>query len=149
MKTKRTIIITAALIAAIGVAVLALRGRSTAAVPADGTSAVKKVVKKKPSKETSVPARTKKTEASPVKAAKLEPARPESGGTVAGGNDGEPPKADDIDAGKNAKDDNPFPRYLDMFRNDPAALRRVGTDLVGFQGVIFCVSDMYEFQLIL
>ena len=115
---------TAALIAiaAIGVAVFALRGRSTAAVSADGISAVKKVVKKKPSKKTSVPARAKKAEASPVKAAKPEPMRPESGGTVAGGNDGETPKAEGVEAGKKAKDDNPFPRYLDMFRNDPAAL---------------------------
>ena len=95
MKTKRTLIMTATLIAiaAIGVAVLALRGRSTAAVPADGTSAVKKVVKKKPSKKTSVPARAKKTEASSVKAAKPEPVRPEGGGAVGGGNDGETPKS--------------------------------------------------------
>ena len=38
-------------IAATGISALALRGRSTAAVPADGTSAVKKVVKKKPSQK--------------------------------------------------------------------------------------------------
>ena len=32
------------------------------------------------------------------------------------------PKEVDIDAGKKADDDNPFPRYLDMFKNDPAGL---------------------------
>ena len=127
MKQMKPIVLCTAVIAlisivAIGVAVLALRGRSTAAVPADGTSAVKKVVKKKPIEKSSVPARAKKTEASSVKAAKPEPVRPEGGGTVAGGNDVETPKAEGIEAGKKAKDDNPFPRYLDMFRNDPAAL---------------------------
>ena len=127
MKQMKPIVLCTAVIAlisiaAIGVAVLALRGRSTAAVPSDGISAVKKVVKKKPIEKSSVPARAKKTEASSVKAAKPEPVRPEGGGTVAGGNDGETPKAENMEAGKKAKDDNPFPRYLDMFRNDPAAL---------------------------
>ena len=41
---------------------------------------------------------------------------------AAGENAVEPPKAEDMDAEKKAKDDNPFPRYLDMFRNDPVAL---------------------------
>jgi hypothetical protein len=46
-------------VAAIGIAVLALQGRSTAAVPANETAAEKQVVKKKPIKKTSVPARAK------------------------------------------------------------------------------------------
>ena len=109
-------------IAAIGTVILALRGRSASAVPAGEISAEKKVARKTPVRKTTVPARAKKIEASPVKAAKPEPARPEGGGTVAGGNGGEPPKAEGVEAGKNEKGDNPFPRYLDMFRNDPAAL---------------------------
>ena len=124
MKTKRTVITVAAIIAiaAVGIAVLALRGRSTAAVPADGTSVERKVVKKKHPKKSSAPARAKAVEALPVKTAKSEPVRPEGGGTVAGGDAAEPPKAEGVDAEKKAKGDNPFPRYLDMFRNDPAAL---------------------------
>ena len=122
MKTKHTVITVAAIIAiaAIGIAAFALRGRSTAAVPADGTSVEKKVVKKKHLKKSSVPARAKTVEASPVKAAK--PMRSEDGRTVAGGNDGVTPKAESMDAENGAKSDNPFPRYLEMFRNDPAAL---------------------------
>ena len=124
MKTKRTVITVAAIIAiaAVGIAVLALRGRSTAAVPADGTAVERKVVKKKHPKKSSAPARAKAVEALPVKTAKSEPVRPEGGGTVAGGDAAEPPKAEGVDAEKKAKGDNPFPRYLDMFRNDPAAL---------------------------
>ena len=44
-------------IAAIGTADFAMQGRSTAAFPVGETSAVKKVVKKKPIKKSSVPAR--------------------------------------------------------------------------------------------
>ena len=49
MKGSRAIIAAAAIIAiaAIGIAVFALRARSTAAVPADETSVTNKVVKKK------------------------------------------------------------------------------------------------------
>jgi len=122
MKMKNTIVIAAAIIAiaAIGIAAFALRGRSTAAVSADGTFVEKKVVKKKPIKKVSAPARAKTVEALPVRAAK--PMRSEDGRTVAGGNDGETPKAESMDAENGAKSDNPFPRYLEMFRNDPAAL---------------------------
>ena len=124
MKTNRTIITTAVLIAiaAIGVAALVLREPSTVAVPKDETSAKKKVVNKKHLKKPSVPARAKPAEASPVKAAKSEPIRPEDGGTAVGERAAEQPKAEDMDAEKKSKEDNPFPRYLDMFRNNPAAL---------------------------
>ena len=87
MKTKQTqtksaIIVAAAIVAvvAIGAAILVLRGRSTAAVPADE----KKVVKKKPIKKVSVPTRAKPTEGSPAKAAKSEPMRPKDAGTAVG-----------------------------------------------------------------
>ena len=122
MKTKQTIIMTTALIAiaAIGIAVLVLRGRGTATVSADETSVANKTAKKIPNKSPSIPARAKQAEAMPVKAAK--PPRPDGTGTAVGENAGETPKAEGEDAGKKAKDDNPFPRYLDMFRNDPAAL---------------------------
>ena len=122
MKTKQPIITTAAIIAlvAIGATVLVLLDPSTAAVPADETVVVKKVVPKKPAKKASVTARVKPVAAPLKKAAK--PPRPESVGTVVRENAVEPPKAEDKDAEKKAKDDNPFPRYLDMFRNDPAAL---------------------------
>ena len=109
-------------IAAIGIAVFVLREPGTAAVPVDETSAVKKVVKKKPIKKVSVPAHAKPAEASPAKAAKPEPVRPEGDRVAVGENAVEPPKAEDMDAEKKAKEDNPFPRYLDMFRNNPAAL---------------------------
>ena len=123
MKTNRTLIMTVALIAlaAIGIAALVLRGRGTATVPADETPVANKTAKKIPTvKSTSVSARAKQAEAMPVKAAK--PPRPDGTGTAVGENAGETPKAEGEDAGKKAKDDNPFPRYLDMFRNDPAAL---------------------------
>ena len=122
MKTRQAIITTAAIIAlaAIGASVLVLREPGTAAVPTDETSAVKKVTPKNPVKKTSVSARAKPVAASPAKAAK--PPRPEEDvGTAVRENAVEPPKADGVDAEKKAKDDNPFPRYLDMFRNDPAA----------------------------
>jgi len=123
MKTKQAIIPTAAIIviAVIGAIVLVLREPGTATVPTDETSAVKKVTPKKPVKKTSVKARVKPAETLPAKAAK--PPRPkEDVGTAVRENVVEPPKAEDKDAEKKAKDDNPFPRYLDMFRNDPAAL---------------------------
>ena len=124
MKTKQTIITAAVLIAiaAIGFAVLVSRGRGSTAVPADETSFEKKVVKKKPVKKASVPARAKPAKASPAKATKPKPARQEGIGTAVAENAVETPKAADVDAEKEAKGDNPFPRYLDMFRNDPAAL---------------------------
>ena len=122
MKAKQLIITTAAIIAlaAIGASVLVLREPGTAAVPTDETSAVKKVTPKKPVKKTSVSTRVKPIAVSLEKAAK--PTLPEGVGTAAGKNTGEPPKADGADAEKKAKDDNPFPRYLDMFKSDPAAL---------------------------
>ncbi len=124
MKTRQTIIVTAAIIAivAIGVAVLVLWEPSTAAVPADETPVAKKVVKKKHIKRPPVPARAKPADVSSVKAAKSEQVRPEGARTAKVENAVEPPKADGVDAEKKVKDDNPFPRYLDMFRNDPAAL---------------------------
>ena len=131
MKTKQTqtksaIIAAAAIVAvvAIGAAILVLRGRSTAAVPADETSVEKKVVKKKPIKKVPVPTRAKPTEGSPAKAAKSEPMRPKDAGTAVGADTVEKLKEDvgAQTADKDAKPDNPFPRYLDMFRNNPAAL---------------------------
>ena len=125
MKMKSTIIATAAIVAvaAIGIAVLALQGRSTTAVPANETAAEKQVVKKKPIKKTSVPARAKPVpKVSAAKTAKPKPVRPEAVQSATTGDSAETPKADGADAEKKAKDDSPFPRYLDMFRNDPAAL---------------------------
>ena len=126
MKTKRTIIMTAAIstVVAIGVAVLVLRTRNTATVPADETvvAVEKKVVKKRPVKKTSVPVRAKPAETSSATAAKPKSVRPEDVSTVADGNAVETPNVEDADAKKKAKEDNPFPRYLDMFRNEPAAL---------------------------
>ena len=124
MKTKQAIITAATLIAiaAIGFAVLVSRGRGSTAVPADETSFEKKVVKKKPVKKASVPARAKPAKASPAKATKPKPARQEGIGTAVAENAVETPKAADVDAEKEAKGDNPFPRYLDMSRNDPKAL---------------------------
>ena len=125
-KTKRAIITVAAIVAitVIGIAVLVLREPSTAAVPADETSVEKKVVKKKPIKKVSVPTSAKPTEGSPAKAAKSEPMRPKDAGTAVGADTVEKLKEDvgAQTADKDAKPDNPFPRYLDMFRNNPAAL---------------------------
>ena len=116
MKTKSTMVTAVVLVAvaAIATAVLALRERGTAEVPADETPVEKKVVKKKPVKKPAVPARAKPAEASPAKAAKPKPAAVAVAAEV--------PKAEGVDAVKNAEPDNPFPRYLDMFKNDPAAL---------------------------
>ena len=124
MKTKRTIIMTTAIIAlaAIGVAVLVLRTRNAVAVLANETAIEKKVVKKKPVKKTSVSTRAKSAETSSATAAKPKSVRPEDVRTVADGNAVETPNVEDADAKKKAKEDNPFPRYLDMFRNEPAAL---------------------------
>ena len=125
MKTKRTVITVAAIvaIAAIGTAVLVLWEPSTAEVPADETSVEKKVVKKKPIKKTSVPARAKPVpKVSAAKTAKPKPARSEAAQSATAGDSAETPKAEDVDAEKKAKDESPFPRYLDMFRNDPATL---------------------------
>ena len=124
-KMKSTIITTAAIIAVvtIGIAVLALQGRSTAAVPANETAAEKQVVKKKSIKKTSVPARAKPVpKVSAAKTAKPKPARSEAAQSATVGDSAETPKAEDVYAEKKAKDESPFPRYLDMFRNDPAAL---------------------------
>jgi hypothetical protein len=117
MKANRIIITVAALIslAAIVAVALALRDGSTAAVPADETSIEKKVAKNAPVKKRSAPARAKPVEASPVKEAK-----PNSAHRVAGEKAIE--KADGEDADKKANSDNPFPRYLDMFKNNPEAL---------------------------
>ena len=111
-------------VVAIGVAVLVLRTRNTATVPADETvvAVEKKVVKKRPVKKTSVPVRAKPAETSSATAAKPKSVRPEDVSTVADGNAVETPNVEDADAKKKAKEDNPFPRYLDMFRNEPAAL---------------------------
>ena len=129
VKTKQAIFAAAAIVAvvAIGIAVLVLRTRNTAAVPADETVVEKKVVKKRPVKKksvktTSVPASARSAGVSAAKAEKPKSVRAEGTGTVKVENAVEPPKADGADAEKKAKDDNPFPRYLDMFRNDPAAL---------------------------
>jgi hypothetical protein len=120
MKAKQTIITTAAIIAiaAIGVAVLVLREPGTAVVPTDETAVVKKAAPK--IKDVSVPVRAKPAKTSSAKAAK--PKRTESVGTAVGEKAVEAPKADGVDVEKKAQDDNPFPRYLDMFKNDPAAL---------------------------
>ena len=126
MKTKRSIIAAAVIMAvvAIWIIVLVLRTCNTAAVPVNETAVEKKVVKKTPVKKTSVPARAKQVKASPAKAAKPESARPVSAGTAKDENAVEKPKEDAVAqaADKDTKPDNPFPRYLDMFRNDPAAL---------------------------
>ena len=131
MKTKQAIITTAAIIAlaVIGATVLVLLEPGTATVPTDETTAVKKVAPKKPVKKTSVKVHVKPAETLPAKAAK--PTRLESIGTVVRGSEGdvemalrenavETPKAENVNAEK--KDDNPFPRYLDMFKNNPEAL---------------------------
>lgn len=117
MKIKTILIAVAALVvvAAIGVAALVLRDGSTAEVLANETSVEKKVVKNAPVKKTSAPARAKPAEASPVKEAK-----PKSAHQVAGEKAIE--KSADADAEKKAEVDNPFPRYLDMFKNNPEAL---------------------------
>ena len=123
MKTTQSIITTAAIIAlaAIGASVLVLQEPSPAVVPADETVVVKKVAPKKPVKKTSIKAPAQSVAASLKKAAK--PPRPEEDvGTAVRGNAVEAPKAEGENAEKKEKDDNPFPRYLDMFRNDPAAL---------------------------
>ncbi len=60
-------------------------------------------------------------EVSATKAAKSKPVRPEAVQSATTGDSAETPKADGADAEKKAKEDNPFHRYLDMFRNDPAA----------------------------
>ena len=117
MKPKQTIITTAAIvaIAAIGISVLVLREPGTAAVPSDETVVANKVARK--IKDVSVPVRAKQAKTSSAKAVK--PTRLESTRPAAGENAVGPSK---VDAEKKAKDDDPFPRYLDMFRNDPAAL---------------------------
>ena len=61
-------------------------------------------------------------EVSAAKTAKSKPVRPEAVQSATTGDSAETPKADGADAEKKAKEDNPFPRYLDMFRNEPAAL---------------------------
>jgi len=61
-------------------------------------------------------------EVSAAKTAKSKPVRLEAVQSATTGDSAETPKADGADAEKKAKDDSPFPRYLDMFRNDPAAL---------------------------
>ena len=126
MKAKQAIFTAAAIstVVVIGVAVLVLQTRNTATVPEDETvvAVEKKVVKKRPVKKTSVPVRAKPAETTPAKAAKPKSARLEDVRTVADENAVETPKVDGVDAEKQAKDDNPFPRYLDMFRNEPAAL---------------------------
>ena len=125
MKTKQAIFAAAAIVAvvAIGIAVLVLRTRNTAAVPANEIAVEKKVVKKKPIKKTSVPARAKPVpKVSAAKTVKPKPVRPEAVQSATTGDSAETPKADGVDAEKKAKDDNPFHRYLDMFRNDPEAL---------------------------
>ena len=131
MKTKQAIITTAAIIAlaVIGATVLVLLEPGTATVPTDETTAVKKVAPQKPVKKTSVKVHVKPAETLPAKAAK--PTRLESIGTVVRGSEGdvemalrenavETPKAENVNAEK--KIDNPFPRYLDMFKNNPEAL---------------------------
>jgi len=117
MKTKTILIAVAALVvvAAIGIVALVLRDGSTAEVLADETAVEKKVVKKKHVKKATVPVRAKPAEASPVKAEE-----PKSAPPVAGEDSSE--KSADADADKKAEGDNPFPRYLDMFKNNPEAL---------------------------
>ena len=124
MKTKQTIITAAVLIAiaAIGITVLVLQGRGTASAPVDETSAEKKGVKNKPVKKASVSARAKPAKTSPAKTTKPRLARLSGAEAAAGEKAVETPKAEDVDVEKQAKDDNPFPRYLNMFRNEPAAL---------------------------
>jgi len=117
MKMKTILIAVAALVvvAVIGIGALVLRDGSTAAVSADETAVEKKIVKKKSFKKASVPAREKLAKASP---AKTKTKKQKSELPVAGEDIAE--KA--ADAEKKEKGDNPFPRYLDMFRNNPEAL---------------------------
>ena len=111
----KNIIVAAVAIATIVIAVSVIRNPSPAAAASDETSIEKKVAKKKPVKKASVSARAKSADASPAKAGRTKTAVP-----VADENSAE--KAADADADKKANSDNPFPRYLDMFRNDPEAL---------------------------
>ena len=117
MQMKNVIIAVAALAvgAAIGIAVFVVLERGSAAVPSGETSAERSAAKKNLIKDVSVSASTKSAEASSVKAEKTKSAAP-----VAGEDSSE--KSADADADKKAESDNPFPRYLDMFKNNPEAL---------------------------
>ena len=114
---KNVIIAVAALAvgAAIGIAVFVVLERGSAAVPSGETSAERSAAKKNLIKDVSVSASAKSAEASSVKAEKTKSAAPVADEDIAA-------KAADANAEKKAKGDNPFPRYLDMFKNNPEAL---------------------------
>ena len=117
MQMKNVIIAVAELAvgAAIGIAVFFVLERGSAEVPSGETSAERSAAKKNLIKDVSVSASTKSAEASSVKAEKTKSAAPVAAEDIAA-------KAADANAEKKAKGDNPFPRYLDMFRNNPEAL---------------------------
>ena len=122
MKTKNIIIAisTVAVIEAVAIGWLVVRGRdaareSAAETPAKRTAVKKKAppIRAKPVPETASASHSKPKPAGP---AKVQTAPPETSGEKPKADDGEPT------ADAKSKSDNPFPRYLDMFRNDPAAL---------------------------
>ena len=117
MQMKNVIIAVAALAvgAAIGIAVFVVFERGSAAVPSGETFAERSAAKKNLIKDVSVSASAKSAEASSVKAEKTKSAAPVAAEDIAA-------KAADANAEKKAKGDNPFPRYLDMFKNNPEAL---------------------------
>lgn len=122
MKKAMIAVVAFALGAAIGIVVFIVLERGAEAAPSGETSAERSAAKKNLIKDVSFSAREKPARASSEKEAEPKPERTEGARAAAVEDVVDAPKSDGVDAEKKDGRDNPFPRYLDMFRNNPAAL---------------------------
>lgn len=126
MRKRIGAIIAAAIAAAIGIAWFAMRERDTATAPADETPVRKKIAKAVPAK-----AKARRTAAAKSKAKVDKTGQTfiinqdegdKAGQTVTVKQEKQLEPAQEEQAAQEKKNDNPFPRYLDMFKNNPEAL---------------------------
>ena len=126
MRKRIGAIIAAAVAAAIGIAWFAMRERDTATAPADETPVRKKIAKAVPAK-----AKARRTAAAKSKAKVDKTGQTfiinqdegdKAGQTVTVKQEKQLEPAQEEQAAQEKKNDNPFPRYLDMFKNNPEAL---------------------------
>ena len=114
-------IIVAVVAAAIGTVWFAKRERDTTTVPVVETPVRRKIAKDVPAKAgRTVDDLVAKTKAMPLSAAKCDKNR--SGRSFIVKQEEQLEPAQEEQASPEKKNDNPFPRYLDMFKNNPEAL---------------------------
>ena len=112
MRKRIGAIIAAVAAVAIGIAWFAMRERDTTTVPVVETPVRKKIAKAVPAK-----AKARRTAAAKSKA-KVD----KTGQTVTDKQEKQLEPTQEEQAAQEKKNDNPFPRYLDMFKNNPEAL---------------------------